>query len=108
MFNGRGAADGRRRCGRHGDSDLNGREKALRVFLKSCDKAGVWVPFLGQLLHTTAPGIDDRQLGAGEEAVQQDEASNSKQFQPHSDYGNTVPSLRQGKDLSGSTMQRYN
>src|SRR5438876_6071860 len=98
MFNGRGAADGRRRCGRHGDSDLNGREKALRVFLKSCDKAGVWVPFLGQLLHTTAPGIDDRQLGAGEEAVQQDEAATASSSShilitvtqsPHSDKART-------------------
>ena len=66
-------AHGGRRGAGHRDADLGGRQEPLRVLLKGLDETGLDVLLLDQLLDSTAPRVDDGQLSAGKEAVQENE-----------------------------------
>src|SRR2546428_9633992 len=83
MIDGDDAAKRRGRGAGHRDAYLNGRQKTLGVLLKALDETGLGVLGLDQLLDPTAPRVDDGQLGAGEEAVQEDEGGDGDEFDPH-------------------------
>src|SRR2546422_5458875 len=83
MIDGDDAAKRRGRGAGHRDAYLNGRQKTLGVLLKALDETGLGVLGLDQLLDPTAPRVDDGQLGAGEETVQEDEGGDGDEFDPH-------------------------